>query len=43
MTASVACLTLGNWAIATCEGMTGARRMVTMWRSIVTHEKSISH
>lgn len=30
MTASVACLMLGNWAMATCEGMTGAKRMVTL-------------
>ena len=38
MTASVACLTLGNWAIATCEGITGARRMVTIPRSIITYK-----
>lgn len=30
MTASVACLMLGNWATATCEGITGAKRMVTL-------------
>jgi hypothetical protein len=38
MTASVACLMLGNWAIATCEGIIGARRIVTIRRLDVTYE-----
>jgi hypothetical protein len=40
MTASVACLMLGNWAMATCEGIIGARRIVTIRRSHVTYEKT---
>jgi hypothetical protein len=40
MTASVACLVLGNWAIATCEGMMGAGVLSLIPHLDVTYVKT---